>query len=889
MKGQLENHFAQLIEYAGLMKQITDVRAGFASEDNLAFEQLHQDFNVLNCKLTPPSNLIAQLKAERLILPTKRLLGKESRGQLISGEVQKGKIEAVKLLQVVINIADGVKAVAPITEFLAEGNLTVKPGDEVETIVTWPAQGIEPASVAYADAIRVETIEELIEAAKNSSSVIGRVVGYTATNCLVEIAGLTRALPNSDFDIRPVKKTSPRRFLNREIIVQIKEKTFPEKGTLKLSISRTSALKKADSIRKQRALDNLDVGNVTEGRVTRITKKTVFIDIGGISALLKADSMSWGQTQQPRKLFKVGELLAVKVLEIDRSLGRVVVGRKQLVPDPWITAEYRYPIGLRVKGIVTSNILQGILIELESGIEGLIDMLKLSESPWPSLGAEVEVEVEAVDIARRRIMLRPTVALRTDGAQLISESGKMTVDKSQKPEQGQQPIVKQTPETLLPGTVLMDRYVIVMCISHGMPISTYQARDKRFSDRLCTIKQIILDNKIVSEPLIKELKRIADIHSVLEHPSIPPLYDYFNEADRYYLVMRWYGAGDLVDQMQLHSGRIDEATVTRWAIQICDVLHYLHTQRPPIICRDLKPGNLILDEKTGRVTLGDLSLAVSVRPTDNKVSAWGTMGYAAPELFAGKVEPRSDIYSLGAIMFHLLTGSDPQDNPLFIFDFSKNPRPRQINPSISPEMEQIIMKATTHKPEDRHSSALEMIRLLKDHARRLVGGQLSPSPVAQALKPDNKALDWTSCSHCGERIAIDDVYCSHCGSRQSGTLLKPIALGKAQLVVVGGADDGKTFKIEKESVLVGRTDPHKGIFPEVDLTMADPETQVSRQHASIFKQGERFLIEDLGSVNGTIINSVNGGSIRLITHTPRVLSNADEIRVGTTILRFEVE
>jgi serine/threonine-protein kinase len=95
------------------------------------------------------------------------------------------------------------------------------------------------------------------------------------------------------------------------------------------------------------------------------------------------------------------------------------------------------------------------------------------------------------------------------------------------------------------------------------------------------------------------------------------------------------------------------------------------------------------------------------------------MGYAPPELFAGKVEPRSDIYSLGATMFQLLTGIDPQDNPLLIFDFNKNPMPRQINPGITPEMEQILVKAVAHKPEDRFESARVLGEGLKKHLSML--------------------------------------------------------------------------------------------------------------------------------------------------------------------------
>jgi serine/threonine-protein kinase len=299
------------------------------------------------------------------------------------------------------------------------------------------------------------------------------------------------------------------------------------------------------------------------------------------------------------------------------------------------------------------------------------------------------------------------------------------------------------------------------------------------------------------------------------------------------------------------------------------------------------------------------------------------MGYAPPELFAGKVESRSDIYSLGATMFHMLTASDPQDNPLLIFDFSKNPRPCQINPSITPEMERILMKAVAHKPEDRHRSALEFMRVLEAHS-----GHLSAHPRAESARPyvvtprtsakDSvpigsrgaqiapggaappaaaPVIEWVYCGHCGEKIGSDDVFCAHCGHRQPTPGTEPAdgyagaaAPGRvtAQLVVVGTEDMVRPFVIDKASVLIGRQDPHTGIFPEVDLTVYDPETKVSRKHARIYRQGEQFLIEDLGSVNGTVVNSVTGGSIRLNARSPRVLSVGDVLKLGGTTLRFQL-
>jgi serine/threonine-protein kinase len=486
---------------------------------------------------------------------------------------------------------------------------------------------------------------------------------------------------------------------------------------------------------------------------------------------------------------------------------------------------------------------------------------------------------------------------------------------------------KQPPtHQLEPGTLLLDRYLIVKRVGGGGMGSVYQAKDKRLADRLCAVKEMIelFADQTQRAKAVEDFKREAEVLAQLDHPSIPTVFDYFIEGGRYYLVMRWIGGGDLADQMRIRGGTCDEPTVTKWAIQICDVLHYIHSQRPPIIYRDLKPANLMLDDKTGRVMLVDFGIARIVRPTEKGVTAIGTMGYAPPELFAGKVEPRSDLYSLGATVFHMLTGADPQDNPLLIFDFSKNPRPRQLNPNITPEMEQILTRTVAHKPEDRQVSALELMRVLEEHSARLearlkdqsspIGaGRPTPAPVlpvaaeprqsyppvpaqpAGGASASGPVLEWVFCGHCGEKIGADDVFCAHCGSRQpmggsvpgSGlTGSTPGARVTAQLVVLGTSDMVRPFTIDKDNVQIGRTDPHTGIFPEIDLTMYDPETKVSRKHARIYRQGEQFLIEDLGSVNGTIVNSINGGSIRLNAKSPRVLSHGDELKLGGTVLKF---
>src|SRR5258705_11302010 len=190
--------------------------------------------------------------------------------------------------------------------------------------------------------------------------------------------------------------------------------------------------------------------------------------------------------------------------------------------------------------------------------------------------------------------------------------------------------------------------------------------------------------------------------------------------------MKYISGGDLASRMRAApGGKLDEKTVTDWGRQVADVLEYLHSRPKAIIYRDLKPANLMIDGNTGRVMLIDFGIARWVTQHEKGVTAVGTMGYAPPELFSGRVQPASDVYSLGPTMFHLLTGSDPQDNPLLIFDFQKNPRPRQIAPSISSEMEQILMRSVEYKPEDRFHSAGAIRDALAIHLEKMNAGHLT--------------------------------------------------------------------------------------------------------------------------------------------------------------------
>lgn len=448
------------------------------------------------------------------------------------------------------------------------------------------------------------------------------------------------------------------------------------------------------------------------------------------------------------------------------------------------------------------------------------------------------------------------------------------------------------------GTILNNRYEIVRKIGGGGMGAVYLANDRNLGGVLRAVKEMV-QSYIESEQqdkAVADFKRESLLLTSLDHTAIPTIYDYFfdEKEGRFYLVMKYISGGDLASRLRAApEGRLDEKTVTEWAIQIADVLHYLHNHEPSIVYRDLKPANVMIDGNSGRVMLIDFGIARWVNKEEKGVTAVGTMGYAPPELFSGNVEPRSDIYSLGSTMFHLLTGADPQSNPLLIFDFQKNPRPRQINSQLSDQIEQILMRSVEYNAEARFSSAAELRDALKDHVMNLQIGKVT---YGVKVAPSNRAFSEQAvfCGFCGKQIVATDVFCAFCGAQQPiaqqhsspSIAVHPMT---AKLVIQGtGELEPSSFRLEKSDNLLGRRDPMSNIFPEVDLSKYDPQTKISRRHARIWREGNSFLVEDLGSSNGTTLLPSVSDSVRLLPHQPHTLTNGDKIRLGDTTLHFTI-
>jgi serine/threonine-protein kinase len=268
-----------------------------------------------------------------------------------------------------------------------------------------------------------------------------------------------------------------------------------------------------------------------------------------------------------------------------------------------------------------------------------------------------------------------------------------------------------------PGTLIIGRYLVEKRVGGSLP-NVYLAHDKQ-TNRPCALKEIVISvaDEAQYMEFVEDFQREARLLANLEHPAIARILDYFIiEKKACFLVSEFVVGSNLLELLTAApEGKLDERMVTQWAIQICDLLAYLHTQQIPIIIfRAFNLCHFMIDENN-QVKQVNLGITRIIPQPQKAVTSICNMGYAPPEFFAGKVQPATDIYLLGKIMFHLLTGTDPDDNPLFVFDFTRWPRPRQINPELSEGMEKIIMKAVEHKPVNRYGSALEMKKVLEDH------------------------------------------------------------------------------------------------------------------------------------------------------------------------------
>ncbi len=329
------------------------------------------------------------------------------RSEISEGEVVKGRVVKITEQNVIIDVGFKSEGIVAISEFKDGEKITVNPGEEVDVYVKQLENSEGYVELSRADAVRMQSWEQIEQAYKSGANIIARVTDRIKGGLRVDVGGIQAFLPGSQVDVRPVRNLDS--FRNKEIEVRVL-KVNKKRGNIVLS--RKTVLEEMINGKKNETLKNLEEGIIVEGQVKNITEYGAFIDLGGLDGLLHITDMSWGRIQNPNEIFKVGENIQVKVLKFDRDKERVSLGYKQLIPDPWATTVERFPVGARVKGKVVSITDYGAFIEIEPGIEGLVHV---SEMTWSkrvkhpskllSVSQEVEAQVLEVDSNNRRISL----------------------------------------------------------------------------------------------------------------------------------------------------------------------------------------------------------------------------------------------------------------------------------------------------------------------------------------------------------------------------------------------------------------------------------------------------------------------------------------------------
>jgi len=309
------------------------------------------------------------------------------------------------------------------------------------------------------------------------------------------------------------------------------------------------------------------------------------------------------------------------------------------------------------------------------------------------------------------------------------------------------------------GSILGNRYRVLRRIGGGGMKEVYLAEDLRLANRRCALAEMIdsASDAATRQQAIASFNREASILATLEHEHIVRIYDRFSDQNRHYLVMEYVVGETLERKLQAAGGMLEEAAVVDVAIQALGALEYLHGLKPPIVYRDLKPSNVMITAE-GRVKLVDFGIARHFQPQITATMI-GTHGYAPPEQYSGKVEARSDLYALGAMMHHLVTGRDPSTVAPFSF-----PPVAQLNPACSQALAILIDQALAYSLDRRVPSAAEFKRRLMlitaaDPSRPGPFAPTIPRLKEVAARPEKTTIP---CRHCTRQVPGDARTCPYC-------------------------------------------------------------------------------------------------------------------------------
>lgn len=324
------------------------------------------------------------------------------------GAIVSATVVRVEKDYVVVSAGLKSESIIPIEQFTDErGKVEAVVGAEVKVALETVEDGFGTTRLSRERAKRQEAWGTLERAYENKEIVRGIIQGRVKGGFTVEINKIRAFLPGSLVDVKPIR--DPDSLEGKEFDFKV-IKIDPKRNNI--VVSRRSAMEAENSVERDALLENLHEGDEVKGVVKNLTDYGAFIDLGGVDGLLHITDMSWKRIKHPSEILGIGDEIKVKILKFDRDHARVSLGLKQLGDDPWSDIANRYPIGKRLKGIVTNITDYGCFVEIEEGIEGLVHV---SEMDWTNknvnpnkvvhLGQEVEVIVLDIDGDRRRISL----------------------------------------------------------------------------------------------------------------------------------------------------------------------------------------------------------------------------------------------------------------------------------------------------------------------------------------------------------------------------------------------------------------------------------------------------------------------------------------------------
>jgi len=295
---------------------------------------------------------------------------------------------------------------------------------------------------------------------------------------------------------------------------------------------------------------------------------------------------------------------------------------------------------------------------------------------------------------------------------------------------------------ILPGTVLRGRYRIVELVGQGGAGAVYRAEDFRLPGRVTAIKEIRPDANDTEEMRLEaqaQFRREASTLARLDHPALPKVSDHFERDGVDFLVMDFVAGPDLrqvVDEARAAGEFLAESTVLAWAEQLLDAVAYLHSQDPPVLHRDIKPANIKLVDGE-RVKLVDFGLVKPLDPQDPRTltvaRGVGSLPYTPLEQYAGDTghtDARTDVYAVGATLYHLLTGRAPVTAQERFLLPNALVRPRRLNSEISGRVEGAILSAMALHPEKRPDNVEALRNLLSGTAPIEADAELGTAPAA---------------------------------------------------------------------------------------------------------------------------------------------------------------